>query len=115
MAPKKVIEVTREDIINEVKEKAVSFDASGYSGFLAVQVTLSDLKEPFYVEIKDGKLSVEPYEYVDKQANLIISSANFRKLISRKLNPVLAFTSGKIKIEGDIEKAKELTELFKEP
>lgn len=107
--------MSRQELINEVKEKTASFDASGYHGFLAVQVTLSDLDEPFYVEIKDGKLSVEPHEYNDRQANLIISSANFKKLIGGKLNTVLAFTTGKLKIEGDIEKAKELAGLFKAP
>ena len=105
--------MTRHEIINEIKEKTINFDASGYSGFLAVQVTLCDLNEPFYVEIKDGKLSVEPYAYADRQANLIISSANFKKLIDGKLNSVLAFTTGRLKIEGDIGKAKELAGLFK--
>jgi len=105
--------MTRQDVINEIKEKTAHFDASGYKGFLAVQVTLSDLNEPFFVEIKDGKLSIEPYEYKDRQANLIISSANFMKLINGKLNAILAVTTGKLKIEGDIGKAKELAELLK--
>ena len=106
--------MTRQDIINEIKEKTANFDASNYKGFLAVQVTLSDLKEPLYVEIKDGVLSVEPHEYTDRQANLIMTSANFKKMINGKLNSVLAFTTGKLKIEGDIGKAKELSGLFKE-
>ncbi|MCL2086737.1 MAG: SCP2 sterol-binding domain-containing protein [Oscillospiraceae bacterium] len=105
--------MTLEKIIAEIKEKTVNFDGSNYGGFLAIQVTLSDLNQVFYVEIKDGKLSVEPYEYHDRQANLIISSANFVKLINNKLNSVLAFTTGLLKIEGDIGKATELAGLFK--
>ena len=101
-----------QDIVQELREKSVGFDASGYDGFLALQVTLSDLGEAFYVEIKDGKLSIEPYEYVDRQANMTISTANFKKMINGKLNSVLAFTTGKLKIDGDIEKAKELKQLF---
>ena len=104
--------MTLQDVINQVKEKSAGFDAGGYNGFFAVQVTLSDLNQPFYVEIKDGKLSVEPYEYNDRQANLIISSDNYIKMINGKLNSVLAFTTGKLKIEGDIEKAKELKMIF---
>ena len=107
--------MTRHDIINEIKEKTANFNVSSYNGFLAVQVTLRDLNEPFYVEIKDGKLSVEPYEYYDRQANLIISTKDFQKMINGKLNSVLAFTTGKLKIDGDIEKAKELSGLFKTP
>ena len=107
--------MTRQDIINEIKEKTANFDASSYNGFLAVQVTLRDLNEPFYVEIKDGKLSVEPYEYYDRQANLIISTDDFQKMINGNLNSVFAFTTGKLKIDGNIEKAKELSGLFKNP
>jgi len=103
-----------ENVIKEVKAKTVSFDGSNYQGFLAVQVTLKDLDEVFYVEIKDGKLSVEPYEYNDRQANMIITSTDFVKIINKKLNAVLAFTTGKLKIDGDIGKASELAELFKD-
>ena len=104
--------VTLDDIVSELRERAAGFDASTYSGFLALQITLKDLGQSFYVELKDGKLSIEPYEYSDRQANMIISSANFMKMINGKLNSVLAFTTGKLKIEGDIEKAKELKQLF---
>ena len=104
--------MTLQDIINHVREKSDEFNAGGYNGFFAIQVTLSDLGQSFYVEIKDGNLSVEPYEYDDRQANLTISSENFIKMINGELNSVHAFTTGKLKIEGDIEKAKEFKEIF---
>ena len=104
--------MTFQDIISEVKEKSASFDGSDYNDFLAVQVTLSDLNQAFYAEVKEGKLSIEPYEYHDRQANLIISSDNFMKMINRQLNSALAYTTGKLRIEGDIGKATELSKLF---
>ncbi|MCL2069008.1 MAG: SCP2 sterol-binding domain-containing protein [Oscillospiraceae bacterium] len=105
--------MTLQNVIKEVKAKTASFDGSTYQGFLAVQITLKDLGEAFYVEIKNGKLSVEPYEYHDRQANMIVSSADFVKIINKKLNAVLAFTTGKLKIDGDIGKASEMAELLK--
>ena len=110
---KLVFIMNRTEIINELKKRTASFDATKYEGFLALQITLKDFDEAFYVEIKDGKLSIEPYEYDDRQANMIISSDNFMKLINGKLNSVIAFTTGKLKIDGSIEKAKELGNLFK--
>jgi len=101
-----------QDIIDELKEKTSGFDASSYQGFLAIQVTLKDLKKVLYVEVKDGNLSIEPYEYNDRNANIIISSSNFVKMINGKLDKVAAFLTGKMKIEGDMEKAKELSSLF---
>ena len=100
-------------IFDEVKSKIANFDASNYEGFLAIQVTLTDLNEVFYLEIKDKKLTIEPYEYNDRQANIIMKSDNFVKMINGKLNSVLAFTTGKLKIEGDIGKSKELSTLLK--
>ena len=104
--------MTRLEIIEQIKEKTANFDVSKYEGFLALQVTLSDLNEAFYVEIKDGKLAVEPFAYDDRQANLIMTSANFVKMINKKLNSKIAFTTGKLKIEGDISKASELSKLL---
>jgi len=104
--------VTLENILAEIKEKTANFDATGYDGFLAVQVSLKDIDKVFYVEIKDGKLSVEPYSYDDRQANMIISSDNFVKLINGKLNSVQAFLTGKLKIEGNIDKCKEMAAVF---
>jgi len=101
-----------QSILDELKEKTSGFDAGSYHGFLAIQVTLKDLKKVLYVEVKDGNLSIEPYEYNDRHANIIISSANFIKLINGKLNKELAFVTGKLKIDGDIGKASELSGLF---
>jgi putative sterol carrier protein len=99
--------------MDELKEKTASFNAKDYKDFLAVQITLKDLNEIFYMEIKDGELNIEPYEYNDRQANIIISSDNFVKMMNGKLNSVVAFTTGKLKIEGNVGKASELSKIFK--
>jgi putative sterol carrier protein len=101
-----------EEIIKEIRKKTAQFDASSYHGFLAVQVTLTDIDKVFYVEIKEGRLAVEPYEYNDRQANLVISADKFVKLINKKLNPVMAFTTGQLKVEGDAGRALELANLL---
>ncbi|MCL1904271.1 MAG: SCP2 sterol-binding domain-containing protein [Oscillospiraceae bacterium] len=101
------------NVIEEVKNRTAKFDPTSYNGFLAIQVTLTDLGEVFYIEIKDGKMSIEPHEYNDRQANIIMKSDNFIKTIYGELNTVFALTTGKLKIEGDLTKAKELSSLFK--
>ncbi len=102
------------NVLSTVREKAASFDSNNYNGFLAVQVTLTDIENGvFYAEIKDQKLSIEPYEYNDRQANLITTSEVFIKIINGKLDPVLAFTTGKLKVDGDAGKVLELAGLLK--
>ena len=102
-----------DDVLKAVRERAAGYKEGSYEAFLAVQVTLTDLNQAFYVEVKNQKLSIEPYEYNDRQANLFISSDNFLKMIAGKLNPVMAFTTGKLKIDGDIGKASEMANLLK--
>ncbi len=68
----------------------------------------------FYVEIKDGRVNVEPYEYYDRNAIIIMNGTNLIKLINGKLDPVIAFTTGKLKVEGDINAALELTKFLKQ-
>jgi putative sterol carrier protein len=101
------------EIIGELKEKTANFNAAEYKDFLAVQITLKDLDGVFYIEIKDGVLTIEPFEYNDRQANIIMTGENFKKMMNGKLNSVIAFTTGKLKVEGAISKASELSKIFK--
>lgn len=64
-------------------------------------------------EVKDNKVSVEPYEYYDRNCAISMKSDDFNKLISGKLDPVLAFTVGKLKVDGDVGKALEFSKLLK--
>ncbi len=42
-----------------------------------------------------------------------MSLADYNKLLDGKLDPVMAFTTGKLKIEGDIGKAVEFSKALK--
>ena len=65
----------------------------------------------FYVEIKDKKVNVEPYEYIDRSCEIVMTSENFLKFIDGKLNPVAAYTLGKLEVNGDLGKALEFSKL----
>ncbi len=96
-----------------VKKKAEEIDASK-TDFLAVQVNLTgDNGGVFYVEVKDGKVSAEPYEYNDRSCAITMSPDNFLKFLNGKLDPVIAFTTGKLKVDGDVGKALEFSKLVK--
>ena len=67
----------------------------------------------FYVEIKNGVISVEPFEYIDRNCEITISMDNFVKLMEGKLDPIAAFTLGKLKVNGDIGKALDFAKIIK--
>ncbi len=105
--------MTFDEIMAKVKAMAAKVDASG-TDFLAVQVNLTGKESGvFYVEVNNGKVSAEPYDYHDRSCALTIEPANFVKLMDGKLDPVIAYTTGKLKVEGDLGKALEFSKLIK--
>ena len=105
--------MTFNEILEKVRSKAAVTDASGVD-FLAVQVNLTgDNGGVFYIEVKNGNKSVEPYEYIDRNCAVTMSSENFVKLMDGKLDPVAAFTLGKLKVDGDIGKALQFANIVK--
>ena len=102
-------------IFNEVKETFMQSDVSDYQGNLALQVNMTGEGEgKFYAELNNGVLNVEPYEYYDRDVMFTIDSKNFLKLIHGKLDPIFAFTVGKLKVDGDLGKALEIQRLIKQ-
>ena len=84
--------MTFDEIMAKVKAMAAKVDASG-TDFLAVQVNLTGKESGvFYVEVKNGKVSAEPYDYHDRSCAITIEPANFVKLMDGKLDPVIAYT-----------------------
>lgn len=106
--------MTYEEIFNASKEIIMQSDVRGIDTNLAVEIDIVGEGEgAFYIELKNGVLSVEPYEYYDHDCKFIVSGENFLKLAADKLDPVLAFTTGKLKVEGSLEKALEFQKISK--
>jgi hypothetical protein len=58
--------MTYEKIVEKVTKALAKVDASGVKGHLAVQVDVYGEGEgAFYIEVKEGKVNVQPYEYFD--------------------------------------------------
>ncbi|MCM1024319.1 MAG: SCP2 sterol-binding domain-containing protein [Prevotella sp.] len=105
--------MTYEEIFSKAKKLILSNDASGIGEHLAVQVDIAgEGAGAFYIELKDGNLFVEPYEYYDRDCKLIVSGDDFLNICGGSLDAVKAFTNGSLKIEGDIDKALKLSEIF---
>ena len=105
--------MTFDELITKVRTMASGINVQGRD-FLAVQVNITgEQGGVFYVEVKDGKINIEPYEYTDRNCAVTMNLSNFNKLIDGKLDPVFAFTTGKLKVDGDISKALEFSNLLK--
>lgn len=105
--------MTYEEIFEKSKKLILKNDASGIKEHLAVQVDITGEGEgAFYIELNDGKLAVEPYEYYDRDCKFIVSGEDFLSICDGSLDGVKAFTNGKLKVEGDIDKALQISEIM---
>lgn len=108
--------MTYEELVKQVKAAAVSADVSKITEHVAFQFNIKgEAQGAFYLEISDGKVAVEPYEYFDRDVLITTSAKNLLKILEGKLDPILAFTIGKIKVEGNLGKAVLLKDVVSKP
>lgn len=77
-------------------------DVSNETDKMAFEFHVKDIENGvFYVEIKNGQISVAPYNYYDRNALITASSETFYDIVSGKLNAKIAYAIGLIAVEGD--------------
>ena len=102
-----------EEIVQKVKQRFSGTDVSRITDHLAYQFNITgEGAGSFYVEVKEGKLYIEPYEYYDRDAIFTCKADTLFKIIEGKTDPVAAFTVQKLKVDGDIGKALRLKDII---
>lgn len=104
--------MTYEELVEKVREAYKDADAGKIKEHVAFQFNVTgEAAGAFYLEIADGRVKVEPYEYYDRDVLVTTSAKTLLEIANGKLDPVKAFLIGKIKAEGDLGKAAFLKEL----
>lgn len=88
--------------------------AKKFEDLVAVHFNLLDVSENMYIEVKDGVLSIMPYEYNDRQASVTASTETLEKIFTGVLSMDEAINAGYVKVEGDCAKFKALQVLVPE-
>lgn len=108
--------MTYNELVEKVRSAYENVDANFISDHVAFQFNITGEAEgAFYVEISDGKVKVEPYEYYDRDVLVTTSAENLLDIVNGKLDPVKAYLTGKVKAEGNLGKAVFLKELSAKP
>lgn len=104
--------MTYEELVQKAKETYGNADASNIKEHVAIQFNVTGEGEGiFYLEIADGKVNIEPYEYYDRDVIVITDAENLIKMAEGKLGIETAYLTGKIKAEGNLGKGLLLKEL----
>lgn len=98
--------MTYEEVVEKVREAYSSADATSVEEHAAIQFNIQGEGEgAFYLEILDGKIVVQPFEYFDRDATVFTTAATLQEIADGKMDVVEAFTTGKLHIEGNLGKA----------
>ena len=91
--------------------------AKSIQGHLALQINLTDedAHGVMYVEVTDGKLAVEPYDYHDRNAMLLVNSTDLRAILTSKLSLEEALADDRLVIEGDVSRGMEIAKFITKP
>lgn len=93
--------MTYEKLVDKVKKAYAGADASKISGHVAIQVNVSGEAEGiFYIEISEGKVNVEPYDYVDNDMVIFTPEKEIVDIATGKVSIDDALAAGKISVAG---------------
>lgn len=96
-----------------IKTTFMGTDVSDIKEHLAYQFNVTgEAAGIFYIEVKDGKLYIEPYEYYDRHVIFTGTAKVFTAIMTGKKDPVHEFLCFRLKIEGDFDKALKLKEII---
>jgi NAD(P)-dependent dehydrogenase (short-subunit alcohol dehydrogenase family)/acyl dehydratase/putative sterol carrier protein len=104
--------VTPEQVFEKMPEAFVASNAEGVE--VVFQFTLSgDGGGDWSAAIKDGTCTVESGVHGSPTTTINMSAPDFVELIQGRLNAMKAYTSGQLKIGGDLMKSQLIEKLFK--
>lgn len=96
--------MTYEELVENVRRAAKRAKVSKSVGHVAFQFNIEGEAEgAFYVEISEGKMKVEPYEYYDRNLIIVTSADIIMQMIEGALHPRVACANGLLKVYGDVE------------
>ena len=108
--------MTYEQIVEKVKKALKKVDASGVKGHLAVQVDVYGEGEgAFYIEVKDGKVDVQPYEYFDHDLRIRCTGGEIISLVEGKKRIIEEVAAQNVEALRNVARIDDFAELLSSP
>ena len=108
--------MTYEQIVEKVKKALAKVDASGVKGHLAVQVDVYGEGEgAFYIEVKNGKVDVQPYEYFDHDLRIRCTAGEIISIVEGKKKIIEEVAAQNIEALRNVARIDDFAELLSSP
>jgi outer membrane biosynthesis protein TonB len=104
--------MTYEELVKKVKAAYARADASAVAEHLAVQFNVTGEGEgALYLEITDGKIDIQPFEYYDRNAIVTITAQALVDIATGKIKVTDAYNKGILYVDGDLGKVSLLEKI----
>ena len=106
-----------EEAFGEIKSALVKSKVKASDNHFAIQVRMTDYDcgGTFYIEQKEGRFFVEPYNYFDYDADVEASFKDIKAVADGKLDVKKAVEDGKIIINGNLDELLGYANQLKKP
>lgn len=95
--------MTYEELVMKVKNATSNCRVSKAVGHVAFQFNVEGEGEgAFYLEISDGKVYVEPYEYYDRDVIIVTTAEVILQMLEGKIMPREAYANEKLRAYGNV-------------
>lgn len=66
----------------------------------------------WHVKVADGEVTVHEGSIADPTSTIMMDGEDYKAMVTGELNPVTAFMTGKVKVEGDLNTVMQFQTLF---
>ena len=102
--------MTYEEIVYKVQKQVIKSKTKA-DQHIAVQFNIVGEGEgAFYIEIDDGRISVQPYEYYDRDAVVYVDAETLFDVLEQKIAIADVTGSGKFVVQGNYDETMTLLE-----
>ncbi len=108
--------MTYEELVASIQKTYAKADAKSIPEHVAIQVNVTGEGEgAFYIEVADGQVHVEPYEYYDRDAIISTSAENILDIVLKKGSVASMMAAGQAAVYGNVDKTMLLDEIKLKP
>lgn len=101
--------LTYEEIVEAVRHTFENADARAIWNHIAVQVNVTgEGAGAFYIEVADRFVSVEPYDYYDRDGLITVPGTTIMAIAKHETTIEEEMQKGSLRYDGDAEKLKDL-------
>lgn len=96
-----------EELVDSVRNATKHAKISQTVGHVAYQFNVvGEAEGAFYLEIDNGRVNVEPYEYYDRDIIIVTSAQVIMDMVEGKIKPMAAYANDDLQIYGNADLLK---------